>query len=70
MSSVKDMSVEDFRKLVGDVVEEKLQDLLFDPGKGLFLRPGIRMRLLQSLNQRESRQTITAEEVARRIGLE
>jgi hypothetical protein len=70
MSSVKDMSVEDFRKLVGDVVEEKLQDLLLDPDEGLSLRPEIRMRLLQSLSQRESRQTITAEEVARRIGLE
>jgi len=71
MQSVKDMSEEELRQLVGELVEEKLRDLLGDPDEGLSLRPEIRERLLKSLNQpAESRQSTSAAEVARRLGLD
>ena len=71
MQTVKDLSVEDLRKLIGDVLEEKLRELLGDPDAGLLLRPEIRERLLRTLNQpQDSRQTIPAGEVARRLGVD
>ena len=45
--------------------------MLRDPDEGLALRPGIQERLVKSLNQpKESRQTVSATEVARRLGLD
>lgn len=69
MPKVKDMSVQELRELMGNVVEEKLRDLLGDPDEGLELRPEVRERLLDSLHHpRSSRQTVSADEVARRLG--
>lgn len=69
MPTLKDLSVEDFRALIGDVVEEKLRELLGDPDEGLELRPEVRERLLNRLNQ-SPQETIPVSEVARRLGLE
>lgn len=35
MTAVKDLSVEQLRSLIGDVIEEKLRELLSDPDEGL-----------------------------------
>ena len=71
MSTVKEISIEELRALIGEVVEEKLREMLGDPGEGLALRPDVQERLVKSLNQpRESRQTVSAAEVARRLGLD
>jgi hypothetical protein len=67
--TVKDLSIEELRALIADVVEEMLRDLVGDPDAGLELRPEVRERLLRTLNQpRESRRTVPASEVARQIG--
>ena len=45
--------------------------MLGDPDEGLALRPDIEERLVKSLDQpKESRQTVSAAEVARRLGLD
>ena len=71
MSTVKELSIEELKTLIGEVVEEKLRDMLGDPDEGLSLRPEVRERLVKTLNQpKETRQTVSAPEVARRLGLD
>ena len=71
MQTVKDLSIEELRALIAEVVEETLRDLVGDPDAGLELHPEVRERLLRTLNQpRESRRTVPASEVARQIGVD
>jgi len=39
MQTVKDLSVEELRTLIAEVVEEKFREILTDPDAGLALRP-------------------------------
>jgi hypothetical protein len=66
---VKDLSVEELRSLIGEVVEEKLRELLGDPDAGLEIRPEVRDRLLSGLNH-PPQDTVSASQAARRLGLE
>jgi len=69
MATFKDLSIEELRALIADVVEEKLRELVGDPDAGLELRPEVRERLLKTLNRpRESRRTVPASEVASQFG--
>lgn len=71
MQTVKDLTIEEFKAVVGEVVEEKLRELLIDPDAGLTLRPEIEARLRQQLeNPKLGGECIPAAEVARRRGLE
>jgi hypothetical protein len=71
MQTVKDLTIDEFRAVVGEVVEEKLRELLTDPDVGLLLRPDVEGRLREELqNPHLERETIPAAEVARRRGLE
>ena len=71
MQKVKDLSTEELKALIGEVVEEKLRELLADPDSGLAIRPEVRDRLLKDL-QEPGRDggNIPADELARRRGLE
>jgi hypothetical protein len=71
MQMVKDLSIEELKTLIGEVVEEKFREILVDLDAGLTLRPEIRERLLKDLSepQREG-ENISAAELARRRGLE
>jgi len=71
METVKDLSIEELKALVGEIVEEKLREILADPDAGLALRPEIRERLLRDLEEpQQEGQNIPAAELARRRGLE
>jgi len=71
MSTVSELSLEELKALIGEVVEEKLREMLGDPDEGLSLRPEVQERLINSLNQpKESRQAVSAPEVARHLGLD
>jgi len=71
MQTVKDLSIEELKLLIGEVVEEKFREILVDPDAGLALRPEIRERLLRDLQEPQSEgKNIPAAEVARRRGLE
>lgn len=64
---VADLTPEELRILIGDVVEEKLKELLVDPDYGLELKDEIEVRLKASL---ASKERISFEEVKKRIGLD
>jgi len=71
MQTVKDLSVEELRAVIGEVVEEKLREILSDPDAGLTLRPEIRERLRRDLQEpQEEGQNIPAAELAHRRGLD
>ncbi|HVA00625.1 MAG TPA: hypothetical protein VMV34_03120 [Terriglobia bacterium] len=71
MRTVKDLSTEELKALIGEVVEEKLRELLADPDAGLAIRTEVRDRLLKDLQEpRRDGENIPAAEVARRRGLE
>ena len=67
---VKDMSVDQFKALIEEVVEEKLQEMLGDPDVGLELRDEVKEKLKQSLAAVKGGQKgIPIEEVANQAGL-
>ncbi|NJL28828.1 MAG: hypothetical protein HC897_13515 [Thermoanaerobaculia bacterium] len=49
-NAVAQMSTLELRELIGEVVEEKLLELLRDPDEGLVLQPAVRERLLRQRN--------------------
>ena len=68
---VKELSVEEFKNLVQDAIEEKLEELVGDPDAGLELREEIKERLRKSLAARQAGEKgIPMDEVARRVGLD
>jgi hypothetical protein len=71
MQTVKDLSIEQLRAVIGEVVEEKLREILGDPDAGLAIRPEVLDRLTKDLQEphREG-ENIPAAELARRRGLE
>ena len=69
MQTIKDLSVEQLKAVIGEVVEEKLRELLVDPDAGLVLRPEVEERLRKDLRENQG-DNISAAEVARRRGLE
>jgi hypothetical protein len=71
MQTLKDLSIEELKALIGEVVEEKFREILVDPDAGLALRPEVRERLQSDLEQpQQEEENIPAAEVARRRGLE
>ena len=41
MQAIRDLTIDEFKAVVGEVIEEKLRELLTDPDVGLTLRPEI-----------------------------
>ncbi len=71
MQTVKDMTPEDLKELIAEVVEEKVRELLADPDEGLVIRPEVEKRLRSSLTQpRKLRRTVPVVEIARRFRVE
>ena len=67
---VKDLSVDQFKALIEEVVEEKLQEILGDPDVGLELRDEVKEKLKQSLAAvKDGQKGIPIEEVANQAGL-
>jgi hypothetical protein len=63
---VKELTVEQFKDLVQEAIEEKLADIIGDPDLGLELREEIKERLRNSLAARQrGEKGIPVEEVAR-----
>lgn len=50
-TSVTDMSVAELRRLIDEVVDEKLEKLLGDPDVGLTVRPEVREQLLRQMER-------------------
>ena len=63
---VTDLTIEEIRDFITEVVDEKLRELLADPDSGLELREEIEERLATSL---ASKERVLLAEVKKRIGL-
>ena len=61
-----DLTTDELRGLIAEVVEEKLKELFLDPDSGLELREEVEERLVASL---ASKERIPLDEVKRRLGL-
>jgi len=68
---VKELTVEQFKDLVQEAIEEKLADIIGDPDLGLEVREEVIERLRSSLAARQrGEKGIPIEEVARQAGLD
>ncbi|MBI2907757.1 MAG: hypothetical protein HYX92_08895 [Chloroflexi bacterium] len=68
---VADLSLEELRALIDEMLEEKLEAILGDPDRGLELREEVRERLKKSLAAvKRGERGIPAEQVAKELGLE
>ncbi len=68
---VSDLTVDEFKTLIREVVEEVFADLITDPDKGLDLTDEIKVALRRSLKSvGEGAAVYNAEDVAARLGLE
>jgi hypothetical protein len=69
--NIRELTVEEFKDLVQDAIEEKLQELIRDPDAGLELREEFQERLRASLAaRRRGEKGVPMDEVARRVGLD
>jgi hypothetical protein len=65
---IKDLGVDEFKALIEEVVEEKLEEMLGDPDQGLELKPVIKKQLQRSLAAKSK--GVPVEKVASDLGLE
>lgn len=71
MSKVKELTVEELRGLIEEMVEQKMLELLGDPDEGLELQEEVKARLKRTLaRQRKGIRGVPATEVAKKLGLE
>lgn len=68
---VKELTVEQFKTLIQEAIEEKLEEITNDPDLGLELREEIKERLRSSLAAVQGGEKgIPIEQVARQAGLD
>lgn len=68
---VKDLDVPEFKALIQEAIEEKLEELLGDPDAGLELKEDVKKRLELSLAAvKRGKRGMPLEKVAREAGLE
>ncbi|HRJ41623.1 MAG: hypothetical protein KJZ86_03535 [Caldilineaceae bacterium] len=67
---VAELSVDELRTLIREVVTQTMEDVLRDPDEGLALRPETEDALRYSLRMMsQGSNTVTAENVAEQLGL-
>ena len=70
MKTVAEMTVDELRDLIENVVEEKLAELIRDPDHGLGLREEFKERLRRTIEaEKQGVPGIPAEEVAKEFGI-
>ena len=71
-TTVGDLSIEEFKQLVHQIVLDTLRELIADPDEGLPLREDFAAALQQTMHAvKEEQATLyTAEDVAKEMGLE
>ena len=70
-AKVADLTVDELKSLIRQVMEESLVDMLGDPDEGLELREEFKVALERSVKGvKEGGKTYSVEEAAKRLGLE
>lgn len=70
-TKVADLTIDEFRRLIQEVVTQTMSDLIKDPDHNLELNPDIEMRLRESLAEYKTESALTdAQSVADKLGLE
>ena len=69
-TKISDLTVDEFRVLVQDIVRQTLDEMLNDPDEGLILRDGLEEVLQRSIKAvKEGGQTYSADEAAKQLGI-
>jgi len=69
-STIADLTIDEFKKLIREVVIQTLSEMFGDPDEGLELRDDFKIELQRSLTAVEAGgKTIPAQEVAAKLGL-
>lgn len=68
-TTVSELSVDEFKKLIREVVIQTLSEILGDPDEGLELRDEFKIELQRALATAETSKTSPAHDVAARLGL-
>ncbi len=68
MTTVSDLSIDEFKTIIREVVLQTMGELLADPDQNLELQDHVIARLETAL--REPQQTYAAEDVANELGLD
>ena len=67
---IKDLTVDEFKALVRDTVEDALQDLLLDPDQGRPLKDSVRQQLLSMQARRsQEKRAVSSAQVMDELGL-
>jgi hypothetical protein len=67
---IKDLTIDEFKVLIRETVEDALQDLLLDPDQGRPLKDSVRQQLLAMRERRlEGKQAIPSAQVMDELGL-
>ncbi|MGD8624276.1 MAG: hypothetical protein PVF47_10900 [Anaerolineae bacterium] len=69
-TKVAELTVDEFRQVIENTVEQKLLEMFGDPDEGLELSEDIKVRLKRARAEKEAGRVITAQEVAAQLGLE
>lgn len=71
MQKIKDLTIDEFKAVIGEIIEEKFRELLIDPDGGLTPRPELEARLRQQLEKPNlDGENISAADAARRRSME
>ncbi len=68
-TKVADLTIDEFRELVQEVVIQTLSEMMSDPDEGLELRDDFVEELKQSIADVKAGKTVPAQKVAERLGL-
>lgn len=68
-TTISDLSVDDLKKLIREVVIQTLSEMLRDPDEGLELRDEFKLELQRALAAAETSKTSPAHDVAEKLGL-
>lgn len=68
---IKDLTVDEFKNLIRETIEDALQDLLIDPDAGSSVKASIEQQLLDIREQRQlgKTQTLSSGEAMKELGL-
>ena len=66
---VKDLTIEELKLLIQEAVAETIESLLIDPDEGRQVKLEVKQQLVDSLHRTQTGSGISAEEVAKKLGL-